>query len=439
MKSIKKYFFGLALCLAIFSATVLSFAFSAKTTNKAALTQKCLIVSDIHFDPMYGSTDTSLKGKLTASPVEEWKKYFEGSPAQMALDASLLGKDANYAVLQSAIANMKKRLPHPAFIIIAGDFIWHNATIGDSTLKKKSVQFIARMFKESFPGVPVIPALGNNDTYGNNYTMQDPRFLKDFAAAWQPNLPKRSADSLRVNGYYTCQTGNLKLVVINSSLVSLKNNYPQAANMLAWLKGNLAAAQGENVWIVSHIPPGTNGYDNSNFWKPQYTGAFVNSVVKYAPQVKFMIASHTHFNEFKVVYNVSGDAVSYMRIVPSICSNHGNNPSFEIAEYDYKTGKVINETNHYLNLAAIPKGKGAIDVIWTDKLDVTSSLKLKEINAANFSSVISNIKNHNTDETFKGYVNFYNVGTPIDSSKTINHSNYLNYLKADSLKENNSN
>ncbi|MDF2432778.1 MAG: sphingomyelin phosphodiesterase acid-like 3 [Mucilaginibacter sp.] len=439
MKHIKKHFPGLFLCLMIVAATILSFAFSVKTIHKPVTTQKCLIVSDIHFDPMYGSTDTSLKRRLAASSVAEWKKYFESSPAQMTLDASLLGKDANYAVLQSAIANMKKRLPHPAFIIIAGDFIWHNATIGDSTLKKKSVQFIARMFKNTFPGVPIIPALGNNDTYGNNYTMQGPRFLKDFAEAREPSLPKPSADSLKVRGYYTCQTDNLRLMVINSSLLSFKNNYPQAATMLAWLQNNLVAAHGKNVWIISHIPPGTNGYDNSNFWNPQYTGVFVNTIVKYAPQVKFMIASHTHFNEFKVVYNASGTPISYLRVVPSVCSNHGNNPSFEIAEYDHKTGKVINETNHYLNLAAIPTGKGSVDVTWKDKLDLKSSLELSELNAANFFRLINNVKNQSTGETFKAYVNFYNVGTPIDSSKTINHSNYLNYLRADSLKGGNNN
>jgi len=36
----------------------------------------------------------------------------------------------------------------------------------------------------------------------------------------------------------------------------------------------------------------------------------------------------------------------------------------------------------------------------------------------------------------KNYVKFYNVGATPDSAKTMNRSNYMNYLKADSLKAN---
>ncbi len=385
---------------------------------------------------MFGAlNDTALKRKLTALPVDEWQKLFESSPLQMTLNASLLSKDANYAVLQSALINMKKKLPHPAFIIIAGDFIWHNATTADSVLKKKTIRFIAGLFKSRFPGVPIIPEMGNNDTYGNDYAMQDPKFLKDFANAWEPNLPRASADSLKANGYYTCKTDNLKLIVINSSMLSYGSNYPQAAKMFTWLQRNLTATNGKNVWIVSHIPPGMNGYNNAPMWNINFTQQFVSDIVKYSAVVKFMIASHTHLNDFRVVYDASKnmEPVSFMRIVPSICSNHGNYPSFEIAEFN-NDGEVIKETNHYLNLNTIPQFKNIEQVIWADTLSLPSSLKLGKINANNFSKLISDIKTDKTGQLLNNYIRFYNMGTPIDSAYTINHSNYMNYLRADSLK-----
>ena len=430
--------FSVLICLTAVTGLIFTFAFSPKPKVNADDIKRCLIVSDIHFSPIFGSTDSSLKRKLITSSFAEWKKLFESTPTQMALDASMLRKDANFAVLQSAIINMKRTLPHPAFIIIAGDFIWHNATLSDSTLKKKTIQFIAGMFKEVFPGVPIAPAMGNNDTYGADYALQDAKFLRDFADAWEPALPISSGDSLKAKGYYTCETGNLKLVVINSALLNYKTAYPQAPGMLKWLQSDLADGGDKKVWIISHIPPGTNGYNNSNFWNPDYTSQFVKTIVKNSDKVKLLIASHTHFDDFKVVYNAAGKPVSYLRIVPSVCSNHGNNPSFDVAEYNDKTGGVIRETSHYLNLAAYPKGKSAApDVNWAGTIDLPASLNLGEISATGFAKLINNIKGDKSGQVLNSYINFYNVGTAIDSTHTINHTNYLNYLKADSLQEKN--
>jgi|GEM_PF-978726 len=438
MKNIKISVFAFCLVLAgIFVCC--SFKQKGPVAETAGSIQKCLIVSDIHFSPLYASTenDTVLKKKLSTSSFDQWIQYFESTPAQMALDTTCLGQDANYAVLRSAIANMKRKLPHPAFILIAGDFIWHNAVPADSALKKNTLLFIARLFKDNFPGALIVPAMGNNDTYGNDYDLQDPKFLRDFADAWQPNLPASSADSLKANGYYTCETGNLKFVVFNSAAVYANSKYPQAAPMMGWLQNNLAAANGKNVWIITHIPPGLNGYNDQPFWIPAYTQLFTNDMVKYSSTVKFMIGSHTHFNDFKVVYN---DAqipapVSFIRIVPSVCSNHGNYPSFEVAEFSPLSGYVSNETNWYLNLRKVKKGVKPRDVIWTDSVNLKASFGLKNIRAVSLSGMLDGISADKSGHALNAYVNFYNVGTPIPSAKTINQNNIHGYLQADSLKE----
>ena len=408
----------------------------SKSVVAQPTTEKCLIVSDIHFAPLYGlANDTLLKRKLEKSSFNEWRKYFEGSVFQTTLGAGLYGKDANYAVLSSAVANMKKTLPHPAFIIIAGDFIWHDAFISDSILKKKTIRFIAQLFKEKFPNTPIIPTMGNNDTYGNDYDIQDARFLRDFADSWAPNLPKASGKQLKAQGYYTWIYHNFKLMVINSAPLYYKKDYLQAMPMLKWVHTNLANASNKNVWIISHIPPGTNGYNGSNFWKPDYTQMFVNDVVNYASKVKFSVASHTHFNDFKVFYDGSAkqQPVAFMRIVPSICPNHNNNPSFEVAEFKTATYSVVKETIYYLDLANIPKHTGN-SVPWTNMLSLPTSLKLAQISATNFSNLISSVKTDKTSQFLNDYIKFYTVGTKIDSAYRINRDNYLNYLKADSLK-----
>ena len=435
MKNIKALFSGPAVSLLVLLNLIFSIVGFAQTKGKAGATGKCLIVSDIHFNPLYGAQlDTALKKKLKKAPLDEWKKYFESSAAQMSINSGLLFNDANYGVLRSALDNMKARLPHPAFIIIAGDFICHAATPADSVLKMKAMQFIARLFKERFPGVTIIPALGNNDTYGPDYALQDPKFLNDFADAWAPNLPKHSGDELKAKGYYTCTTGNLKLIVFNSALLNNGTHYPQAGAMLNWLHSSLADTKTKNAWLLSHIPPGTNVYNNASFWNADYTQTYINTVVKYSSKVKFGIASHTHFNDFRVFYNGANEPVSYMRIVPSVCSNHGNNPSFEVAEFNNATSRVIKETNYYLNLAAISKDKSITQAVWVDSITLPSGLKLDEVSARSFSKFMDKLKADQSWQALNDYKKFYTVGTKIDSSIRINRVNYVKYLKADSLK-----
>jgi hypothetical protein len=428
------------LFLVSISAFLISFKQKTNSINRKESAQKCLIISDIHFNPLYGTSlnDTVLKRKLEYANFDEWKAYFEGFTPQMSLNTNLLYQDANYAVLKAALLNMKKRLPHPAFIVIAGDFIWHGATPADSILKKKSILFISRLFKENFPGALIVSALGNNDTYGQDYDLQNAKFLNDFANAWAPNLPRSSGDSLKAHGYYTCETGNMEFVVINSASVCAGENYKQpAAEMLKWLQQTLANTNGKNVWIIMHIPPGLNGFNKKDLWEVAYKDTFVGDIIKYAPSVKLMIASHTHFNDFKVVYDRSKypAPVALMRIVPSICSNHGNYPSFEVADFNPSTGGLITETNWYLRLPTVSDSKINTHTIWTDSLSLPKYLQLNKINAAGFSKLIDHIKSDKTGQMVKDYANFYDVGTTMDSVLFINHKTYRDYLQADSLKQ----
>ena len=437
MKIFSRRFIATPFICFAFLFLVISFNGYPQTSVKAGTTKKCFIVSDIHFDPLFGAhKDTALYKKLESLPVSEWQKLFGGSVLQTTVNSDLLGKDANYGVLTASLANMHKRLPNPAFIVIAGDFIWHGAKPADSVLKRKSIQFIANLFKARFPGVTILPASGNNDTYGADYELQDARFLKDFAAAWSPNLPKTAAGQLTKWGYYAFEKDNLKLMVINTAALSYGSQYPdQADSLLNWVRANLAGAKTKNVWIVMHIPPGLNGYNLKNMWNVDNAQTFMNSIVQYAPKVKLCIASHTHFNDFKVFYNAANTPVALMRIVPSVCDNHGNNPSFEIAEFNSTSGQVAHETNYYLNLAAIPKDKSAgPEVVWTDAISLPAAIGSDKIGADSFSKFIDNIKSDKSGQALKSYIKFYTVGTPTDSTKTINKSNYLNYLKADSLK-----
>jgi hypothetical protein len=97
---------GLAALLSVlmFSCLLVPFA-------KAASSNKFLIASDIHFDPM---ADPTLVAELAASEPAQWEAILQRSkPARL----SQYGQDTNWWLLQSALDQMRKTLPHPAFVM----------------------------------------------------------------------------------------------------------------------------------------------------------------------------------------------------------------------------------------------------------------------------------------------------------------------------------
>ena len=401
-----------------------------------ANSEKCILISDIHFDPLFQShDDTILYKKLIETPVNNWTTLFLANPKQNLINNTLLGKDANYALLKSALINMSSELVSPSFIIIAGDFIWHGAKPKDSILKKKTMIYIASLFNYYFPKTKLIPILGNNDTYGEDYQLQNLEYLRDFTDAWSMNLPKESKSEFLYKGYNTCKIGNVNLIILNSSTVSMNSQYKNESDeMLDWLQKKLANNETQNVWIISHIPPGLNGYNNKNMWNIEQQQTFINTVVKYAKKIKFIIAAHTHFNEFKVFYNNQNKPKAFMRLIPSICSNHGNYPSFEIAEINGKDGTLNNEINYVLKLTTSINQEIQNQFIWHKQFTTLDLLYPNKLNATGFSNLITKTKNNKGKDSLSKYIDYYTLGTKIENKNTLNKENLNNYIKADSLK-----
>jgi len=415
-------------------------------------TARCLIVSDIHFNPFY---DTSLVARLKIAPYDKWGGIFKSSKVTYDF-ATMYGHDSNYGLLMSAMKSMKMQFDEkhpPAFIILAGDFIWHGsaeppavASLPDSVkylLKTNAIKYMAALFRANFPHTHVIPALGNNDTDMGNYHKQSPAFLNSFAGAWEKDSPDRYGNSLRSEGYYSYHPAtapNLKCIVINSSLVGfnpyLVQPFPDAdaLKMFAWLGSELHSARKNHndVWIISHIPPGKNVHDSNEMWRNDYSQMFVDSVAKYARTgnkitIRAIIASHIHRNDFRVIANAAGP-VAYIRTVPSVSPVYGNNPSYEIAEFDKSTNTLVNETTYYFNL---PKSANQ----WSNTFDMRKHLGLPAINPHAIAGFINKFK---ADTTGLGaYINFFNVGAivPVTADpKNLNTVNYGVYLGADVLR-----
>src|SRR5579864_6054494 len=144
---------------------------------------------------------------------------------------------ANPAVRQTLVQAIADA--HPAFISIGGDIAYNGTNVNDWKIWDSETA----VWREN--KIPVYPALGNHDLYGD----------EKIALA---NYFQRFPD-LQNNRYYSVRAGNTLMLMLDSSLDETSG--PQGE----WLahKMNTLPADVDFVCIVLHHPPYTDSSDQS--------------------------------------------------------------------------------------------------------------------------------------------------------------------------------
>jgi sphingomyelin phosphodiesterase acid-like 3 len=414
-----------------------------------------LLISDIHFDPFY---DGTLFDQLDAQPVEDWAGILEKSQPP---GFCRMGTDTNYALLKSSLDEARRRMPAPDFILYPGDFLAHLwQTKYDALAKQshltapqpyraftaKSIQFLANEFQRRYPNTPILTTLGNDDSYCGDYmiTPHGP-FLKMFAEAWAPLLgPDANRAAFHATfsqlGHYTLRvprTKRLRLIVLNSIYCSVTydnvcgtNTQTPALDQLRWLSSALEQAQaaGETVWLLTHIPPGLNGYSTATgvsqgnpavtFWQPELTSRFLQLVRQYQATVQIAIVGHTHMDDFRVI-RLDGKPVFVSKIAPAISPIYGNNPGFQVYQYDRETGTLQNYQTYYLtNLASDGKPTADGAGIWSLEYDFREAYGFPVLDSRTAMRLAERI---GTDANVQqNYIKFYSVSAaPEINAQTI--------------------
>jgi hypothetical protein len=413
------------------------------------------LISDIHFDPFY---DGALFEQLEAQPVENWAGILEKSQPP---GFNRLGTDSNYALLKSSLDEATRRMPSPDFILYPGDFLAHLwQTKYDALAKQshlaapqpyraftsKSVRFLANEFQRRFPNTPILTTLGNDDSYCGDYmiTPHGP-FLKMFAETWAPLLgPDVDRPAFHATfsqaGHYTLKvprTKNLRLIVLNSIFFSVNydnvcgtSTQTPALDQLRWVSSVLDQARtaGETVWLLTHIPPGLNGYSTAEsvrqggpavtFWQPELTSGFLQLVRQHQSKVHIAIVGHTHMDDFRVI-RLEGKPVFLSKISPAISPIYGNNPGFQIYQYDRETGTIQNFQTYYLtNLTTGGNPTAAGDGIWSLEYDFRETYGFSVLDPRTAMQLADRI---GTDTaTQQNYIKFYSVSAaPEINAQTI--------------------
>jgi len=344
-----------------------------------ASAEKFLSISDIHFDPF---ADPSLVAKLEAADVSQWDAILASS-AQTSF--STYGSDINDALLKSAVDEMKKQIPAPAFVLISGDFLAHGfqksyqqyATDKSQTaytaFVTKTLRYVAGRLRDAYPGVPLYPTLGNNDSDCGDYAVApDSAFLANFRDVWRPLVGSRSFDRrFPTGGYYHADVPalrNVRIIALNTNFFSTNYQNPcgkpgpdPGLRQLVWLDAELRLArdEGKRVWLLFHIPPGMDVYDTEeygdacpdakpqSFWKDEYQQKYLAIAHAHRNTIAGSFAGHTHQDEFRFANG------GFIHISPSVTPVFGNNPAFEIVEVTPR-GDVADYVAHHLPNVTLP-------------------------------------------------------------------------------------
>lgn len=387
----------------LLAAVAMAVGVSAKVSAQEAGTGRFLLISDIHFDPF---ADPALFPRLAASPAEDWDELLASRPSGF----SPRGSDTNHALLRTSLDDARRRLLRPDFVLYPGDFLAHGWQAKYDRLAPRShlddpaayrdftartIQYLADEFRRRFPEVPILPTLGNEDSYCGDYMVEpDGRFLSMFAEVWAPLLgPGADLASFRETfgrgGSYTVRLPGLRgvrLVVLNSVFFSVSycdacgpGTRTPALDELDWLDRTLTRVreEGETAWLLLHIPPGINSYNSVEevqkggppvtFWQPELTARFLQLVERHRTVLKMAFAGHTHMDDFRVV-RLADVPTLLLKIAPAISPIFGNNPGYQVYRYDREAGVIADYETYYLtnleagpNPAAVPAGSWALE------------------------------------------------------------------------------
>jgi hypothetical protein len=427
-----------------------------------AAKREFLVITDLHFNPFHGLNADEF-ATLSQMPATQWRSFFDGLKQPMVP----LGADGNYCLLASALTEAATRLEDPEFILFGGDFLAHDwqssyNALADEPIAAnpqayrdftaKAIQFIAGEFRERFPDAVVLPTLGNDDSFCQDYWIQaNGAFLKQFAGIWRPMLGAtvdaaafdRSFSSL---GCYAADLPGLenhRLIVLNSVLWSKsycsayhdpggKNccgctnpgDAPGAA-ALAWLDQALSRAKSDKktVWLLMHVPPGLDSYEEeeadgksaaASLWKEAFLDRYLELVGTYRSILLISFAGHTHMDDYRVA-QIDGEAAVLCKVVPSVSPVFGNNPAFQVYQFEEDTGALAGWQTYSLGLAT--SGGPSATPTWRREYDSLEAYRLTAIDAETAAALFARIRDNPAGREAEGYRRFFRAGAkPISAA-----------------------
>ncbi|NVB36767.1 metallophosphoesterase [Pseudenhygromyxa sp. WMMC2535] len=373
-------------------------------------------LSDLHFDPFIDPALVpklaAAEPEQWRELFEAAAPDAAPSNAERGQDTSFALLDSSLRALADQLGSPAAGEPAPEFVVISGDFLAHHfrrkfdaamATQQDDARDEaayrrfvdKTLAFVTAELRAATGELPIFPALGNNDSYCGDYALAaSGDFLRMAAATWAPqvspetgeeseDLREAFTETFAVGGYYQLPSPSdpeHRLIVLNTTFWSA--NYDRDACgepspdespselQFEWLSTALAEAReaGEHVWLIYHIPPGINVYPAAHpehdddqkpgcgdgaalFWRAGAEAAFLHMLDDYGETITASLAGHIHTDDFRL-RTISGAATELVHITPAISPMFGNNPSYQVIDFEATEATLEDYSTRYLDLSA---------------------------------------------------------------------------------------
>jgi hypothetical protein len=377
------------LCLVSMVVLLIGFSLGCGIVNATNNNFPLVVFSDVHFDPYYDPSPTLFQALVTAEATE-WANIFNTSSIST---PQVWGSDANYPLFKLALSSIRQNLGRSPYIVFTGDILSHDfaqtfysragislpPTSADITSMEafadKTVAFFLQQVRASVGSIPILFAVGNNDSY--NDQGPDSTFLANTAELFYTNCVTGIVDhqtflnTFLQGGYYSADLPgtNLTLVSLNTIMFSPlppDGNIPSSTVEIAWLDSTLASAQarGKTVWLLIHIPPGAKIISTSEhvdpqghitsaeakmMWNQDLQASFLQVLAKYPGLMALKCAGHTHMDEYRVI--ATGEVFC---MTPGLTAYSNNNPAYKILTISSETLAATDYTAMYYDLATNP-------------------------------------------------------------------------------------
>jgi sphingomyelin phosphodiesterase acid-like 3 len=269
----------------------------------------------------------------------------------------------------------------------------------------------------TFPGLPVYVALGNNDSDCGDYRLNaHSEFLSAVGGEVTKGFPltdRQSAmETFAAGGYYSvalpAAVRNARLLVLNDIFMSsnyrtCSRNADQTAvdEQLAWLEQQLADARrnNETIWVMGHIPPGVDLHGTVTKMRDVCHGQspemFLSSekmaeeLVEFSDVVRLAIFAHTHMDEMHLLTRESGGQHAaagtgvVVKGVSSISPINGNAPSFTVARIHTSSAALVD----YRVFSA--SNQTGVNTVWKEEYDYAKTYHEEAFTPASVSKLIA--------------------------------------------------
>ncbi|XP_017775503.1 PREDICTED: sphingomyelin phosphodiesterase-like [Nicrophorus vespilloides] len=390
-----------------------------------APTFKVLQLSDTHFDPDY--TEGSPANCQEPLCCRNYSTPTEKVEVQRAGKWGTFGKcDTPQVLFEAMLSHIARQHPDIDYVIWTGDIPPHDIWNQTKEQNIDNIRFTIGKLFETFPNIPIFPALGNHEGIpAGNFP---PPWIKskdqsidwlyeEVSKEWSKWLPSEVNETLSHGGFYSV------LIRPKFRLISLNMNYcyslswwlflnsTDPAKELKWLvhELDLAEEKSEKVHIIGHVPPGAS--DCLKMWSKNY----YDIINRYRDTVVAQFFGHTHNDEFEVFYmdNKTEQASGIAYIGPVVTTYEYLNPAYRIyyvdADTDNPTREVIDHETWIMDLVRSNSNPDS-EPIWRKLYSARSAYGMTSLRPAEWSKLIERILQDS--KLFDRFYRYFYAGSP---------------------------